>query len=113
MATLTEFREYFPELSGHADDAVERALIVAREMHGLRDKATLYCAAHLIAIDDGIPQPDGGQGEVIAESVGSQASRYMAMAESGRQTFFTTTSYGRVFLELELRSSYSVPIRIY
>lgn len=113
MATLTDFRGEFPELAAQDDAAVEQAIKSAQAIHSLRPLATLYCAAHLLVADDGVTQPDGGHGEVTGESVGQLSSSYMAQAERGRESFFTTTSYGRRFLVLEQRSAYPVSIRVY
>jgi len=113
LATLAEFRAQFPEFAGRADELVSRVLVTARALHGLRGLATLYCAAHLLELDDGTEQPDGGYGEVVSETVGGLSSRYKPMAEANRQVFFATTTYGRMFLALESRSAYGAPIRVY
>jgi len=113
MATLAEFREAFPELSARPDDAVVRALQVAQAIHCLRHIATLYCAAHLLVVADDIIQPDGGQAEATERGMGQLTTKYQAQAERGRESFFTTSSYGRQFLTLERRSSYAMSVRVY
>lgn len=98
------FTSTFPELSFTADE-ISNALDRAYEMHSRFPTAVLYLAAHLLVIgEEHTGKPDGGSGEVTAEtSVGSKRAEYAAMAESGREAFFTRTSYGRHFLALEKR----------
>jgi len=92
---------------------LKRRIRVAQALHSLRALATLYCAAHLLVIDDGIEQPDGGHGEVISQKVGELSTGYMPQSEEGRESFFATSSYGRTFLTLEKRSAYAMSVRVF
>ena len=107
--TVTSFRAQFPQ-STHFPDAteaqIESALEEACILHSLRELATLYLTAHLLAIDsEHTGKPDGGSGIVSMERIGPRTINYLNQIEgAGRKAFFASTSYGRRFLELEART---------
>ena len=106
--TLEDFRARFPELSSTADALVEVTIDDARDIHDRRSLATLYCAAHLIAlIPEQTGQVDGGSGVVASEGIGPQRVSYITQAtgdDNARKAFFATTFYGRRFLLEEGRN---------
>ena len=105
MATLSKFRTQFPEFAATVDADVERWLAEASSLHSVNDVATLWCAAHLLAlaIATGL-QPDEGAGEVKEETIGPKSLIFKTQAEAGWEVFFTRSSYGRHFLLLERRT---------
>lgn len=113
---LPAFRSAFPELSGRADADVSRMIDVAYQMSAVKTDATLYLAAHLLAIDaENTGGIDGGSGEIASEtSVGGKLATYKTMAEkSGLDVFYSRTSYGRMFLAMERRTARrGIPILI-
>ena len=102
---LAWFREEFPEFDDVADSAVNVWLGHAAEIHSLSETATLYLAAHLVALDgeDSVGQVDGGAGVITSETIGPKSATYMTQARSGDETFFARTQYGRLFLTIERR----------
>ena len=106
--TVDRFRQEFPEFAAeeHADAVVQRALNNAFEMHSLKALATLYLAAHLVAIgEEHTGQPDGGSGEIIEERTGPFTQKFTPQGgKDGKGAFYARTSYGRMFLELERRT---------
>ena len=105
--TASEFRASFPEFSesGYPDLLVERWIGVARRIHDLSTDGVGFVTAHLLALDrQDTSTPDGGRGEVTGESLGPKSLQYRTQADSGREVFFTRTSYGRLFLTLEKRT---------
>ncbi len=99
------FRKEFPEFSEVTDDAVQRWIERASEIHATSETATLYLAAHLVAVDREDSGVDDGAGVVVGESVGPKSVQYKTQAESGDQAFFARTKYGRLFLTLERRAT--------
>ena len=107
--TLSDFRTQFPEFpqATSPDENVNRVLAEAREIHCVSDLATLFCAAHLLALDQGPRGIGAGSGEATMKQAGPLRASYRTQAETGRQTFFTSSSYGRRYLVLEQRSARS------
>ena len=113
-ADRAAFRAQFPTAFPNATDAdIDGALAEAELLHSIRELATLYCAAHLLALDtenfdaldNRIDKPDGGSGIVTAETIGPRRIEYLSVAgASERDAFFASTTYGRRFLALERRS---------
>lgn len=101
---LPAFRTRFPEFTttAYPDAVVILALSDAITIFGACETAFLYLAAHLLSIrgEAGVTVAavDGGFGEVQSESIGSKSVSYKSMADKGRDTFYTTTAYGRQFL---------------
>ena len=116
MTTVTAFRDQFPKTRHfpEVDDAdIESALDEAKLIHSVRVLATLYCAAHLLALDQEyldaqgqpVTDPDGGAGVVVSEMIGPRRIDYITQAgDDERKAFFVTTTYGRRFLNLEART---------
>lgn len=107
MAPITrlDLTERFPEFKDLDGDVIGTAVREACGMVHVSKDATLHCAAHLLAIrEQETGTADGGSGEVIQEFMGPQQLYYQAMAEKGREVFFSTTRYGRQVLLLEARS---------
>ena len=103
-ATLAGFRSRFDEFSGTADGAVENALEEAKLIHDLLPLATLYLTAHLLTLNGQTTDGTAAGGEVSSESAGPLKVSYKTQAESGQDAFFTSTSYGQRYLQLERRT---------
>ena len=98
---VCDFQKRFTEFTNLGPASVRMYVEDAVSLHGLCDRAALYLAAHLYVLDrdqsgGGI---DDGLGEVSADSIGKKSAQYMTMAERGGDTFYTTTQYGRKYLE--------------
>ena len=104
---LTWFREEFPEFDDVIDQSVETWLGHAAEIHSLSKTATLYLAAHLVALDreESGQVVDHGAGVITSETIGPKSVTYMNQARSGDEVFFARTEYGRLFLTLERRAT--------
>ena len=110
---LAWFREEFPEFEDLSDQGVETWLDRAVEIHSLSDTATLYLAAHLVALDreESGEVVDHGAGVITSETIGPKSVTYMTQARSGDETFFARTQYGRLFLTIERRvTAFSVRV---
>ena len=106
-ANLNDFRAQFPEFSETEDDKVNFALSLAKQFNNKSKRLILYAAAHLLAgkyIEPSSPGMDGGAGELMKYALGPKAQEFKTMADDGSEVFFTTTSYGRIFLTLEKRN---------
>ncbi len=104
---LTEFREQFPEFSASSDAQVERVLAEATEIHNQSKRATLFLAAHLLKLDQQTSDGVESSPEKESASAGALSVSYKTQAETGREAFFTSTSYGKRFLTLEKRNARS------
>ena len=106
-ADASEWKQYFPEIdsSGLTDVYIIRRLDEAEEICGRGHKRKwFYLTAHLVTYlkdaMDGKSSTDGGTGEHTQETVGRMTVYLKTMADRGADTFYTTTSYGRVYLTL-------------
>ena len=103
---ILAFRELFPEFDGVSDTLLAIYYDQGLAIFSACNYAMLYLVAHLISIDqaNGISgngsggSIDGGNGENTSEKVGEIQVNMMAMAESGKETYFTSTPYGRRYL---------------
>ena len=113
--TPESFRAKFPEFTtdNYTDAAVARWIATARTIHDRSLEATGFLTAHLLTIANadgvlgGSPNvavPDGGAGEVRSETIGPKTIDYMTQARGDGEAFYTRTSYGRTFLEIERRN---------
>ena len=103
--TVAEFRDRFAEFDRIDDATISFLIPQAYEMSDVSREATLYCIAHLASLEgERIAKPDGGSGEVVSDALGPQSRSYMSLAESNRDVFFSTSTYGRRMLTLESRS---------
>ena len=104
--TVTEFRARFVGTFSDLSDALIGELIA--EAYGLSDTsrvATMYCIAHLAALESEVTgAPDGGSGVVASETIGPRKVEYKTQAMASRDVFFEQTSYGRSMLARESRS---------
>ena len=109
-ADLAGFRARFPEFESELDGAVDNVLEEALYIHARLPLATLFCAAHLMQLQK---DQTGGvlrAGEVAEERAGPLGATYTTQAESAipgggsREAFFTKTTYGQRFLNLEKRT---------
>ena len=109
---LLQFRLLFPEFAAVPDATVLLYLETASKIFNACKEATLYLGAHLIAIDQsnkigpGFPNPpgapiDGGGGELTSEKVGELQVTKKPMADTGLETYYTSTPYGRRYLALK------------
>ena len=106
--TATELKQAIPPFADREDAEVNRAIELAYQLSDVSRDATLYCAAHLLAISGEDGDADGGSGEVEQEGLGPQAVRYKTQARRNPDVFFTRTAYGRLFLTMESRSPKAV-----
>ena len=101
---LPQFRTLFPEFDSVPDATVEIYYNQALTIWGVCGNALLYLVAHLIALDqsNGIGTTgatvDGGNGEHTSEKIGDIEVALKTMADSGLETYYTSTPYGRRFL---------------
>ena len=114
-ATVADFRAQFPDPPFETvDDArISAVLTEALDIHDVNEMATLYCAAHLLALEaeqkdaQGNPrlEPDGGAGVIEKEKVGPTDISYITQAgDEVWRAFFATSAWGRRFLTLEDRT---------
>ena len=99
-ATRGAFRERFAEFASRSDADVDQARELALAIHTARPLATLYLMAHVLSLDPATSVA----GEVTMDWVGNVRAMYMAQAETGDESFFTRTEYGRRYLVLARRS---------
>ena len=105
---LTKFREQFPELSTTTDAVITRNETVAKSMVRGSEIQLLYAVAHLATVDD------GQGGEITETKIGSVSVKYRTPAKDVRDTFWTRTEYGRIYLELRSRdASTGIGVRVY
>jgi len=101
--TVVGFRDQFPEFARATDAQVGQALTASSFLSARPASALPFAAAHLLAIQlERTGEPDGGSGEVKSESLAGAAMGTMPMAESGSDTFWTTSPYGRMVLALRM-----------
>ena len=109
-ADLDGFRQRFPEFSEVENQPVENAVEEAALLHTALPLATLYCAAHLLALNKLQSDAVVSGGEIVSENSGPVGAQYVSQAEAmsagagSRDAFYTSTNYGRRFLALEKRS---------
>ena len=110
-ADAAAFRATFPEFNDgdYPDPAITGWITQAKALHDVSGWATLFLAAHLITIaradGAGIHELDGGDGEVSEETIGPKRVMYVTQAKKDGESFYTRSSYGRRFLELERRAA--------
>lgn len=94
---VATIRARFPEFAGKEDAEIEAAASAALEISAVSEDATLFLAAHLLALAaERTGDPDGGSGEVMTETTGGRSVSYATMAASaGAQVWWMTTPYGR------------------
>lgn len=112
--TVAEFRERFTSFSELSDSLISELIPLAYSLSDTSRQATLYCVAHLAALQSEIGStPDGGSGVVSSEQIGTDKVTYVNMAKEGRGVFFERTSYGRLMLAAEAttpKSRFSVRV---
>ena len=105
---LPTYRTEFPEHSGKSDDYILSRLSMAINIHSICEAATLYLAAHYVTIDTaaslgetdgGAPVDSGGLREVLSESGKSISSSYSEISTKPGDSPFTSTLYGRYYLQ--------------
>jgi len=117
---LILFRARFPEFDCVADSTVLIAINEALHIFALCDLPVIWLTAHLLAVDcdsgvgSGGASVDGGEGETTSESVGGVSASFKSMADTGADTFYTSTAYGRRFLALRKTTpGYAFSVRVY
>lgn len=120
---MQTFRTRFPEFpeSSLTDDQLTLYLGDALAIFRLCEKAVVYLTAHLITLDreSGVgtasgASVDGGDGELQSESVGGVSGSWRTMADNGKDTFFTTTAYGRKYITFRNACpAYAFRVRVY
>ena len=107
--TVAEFKEKFPEFGSTTDETVSTLITEAYEITDVARNATLYCIAHLAALEaETTAKLDGGSGVVKSETIGPRKIEYMTQAENEREAFFATSAYGRRVLRIESRTPSAV-----
>ena len=104
--TAAQVKARFSEFATTADDEITTAASTALRISAVDAEATLHLTAHLLSLRSGqTGKPDGGSGEVAKERIGDRDLEYVTLAAgAGREAFFSTSPYGRLFLILESRS---------
>ena len=116
---LEDFRAEFPEFNptDWTDASAIRALDTALDIHRLSPKATIYCAAHNMAVRKSeisgtdVGAVDGGSGLVNSKKLGEREVRFsqglqgLTSKDTQRRIEFARTSCGRTFLLLEDRAT--------
>ena len=107
MVTRASFRTLFPEFDSLSDNMVDAVIRTAKMMQTRNTLAQEWLTAHLLALVNGedgdeAGKPDGGMGEVTSETIGPLMRQYRTQAGllGGSDVFFTTTRYGRTFLQV-------------
>ena len=107
---LAGFRTQFPELpqATASDASVERALVEAKLIHGYRELAILYVAAHLVTTEALLSKGVTPASVITGESAGplkvTYGGRGFSQDRTAYEQFFMRTEYGRRFLMLEART---------
>jgi hypothetical protein len=108
---LPLFNTRFPEFSAVSSARITMYLNDALEIYALSATAVVYLAAHLLTLDNDSgagsigASLDGGEGEVQVESAGRVSATFITQARTGKESFFTTTAYGRKYLTFRKRFS--------
>ena len=120
---VLSFRTRFVEFDAAAvsDPLLNLYLEEALDVFDLCPRAVIFLAAHLIVLDQvsgvgvsGGASVDGGDGELISDKVGSVSGTYRSMADKGKDTFYTTSVYGRRYIVLRNAcSGYSFTVRVF
>ena len=95
---LADFRARFAQFDPISDETVQFAIDDAEVIAARTDRMWLFCAAHIVALEqDSTNEADGGQGEVTEEQIGERRVKYLSMARWGEATdvWLTQTIYGR------------------
>lgn len=110
---LTIFRERFSEFSDVNDKTLMIFIGDAVALSSLSDRAIVYLAAHLYVVDKGAHATvDSGANTVVSERTGKHAVTYAQQSERSADSFYETTKYGRMFLQLK-RQSHGFRVRVY
>jgi hypothetical protein len=120
---ISAFRELFPlpQFDWVSDALLGIYYDQALHIFSKCNYAMLYLVAHLLAIDnenniaegDSGAGMDGGNGENMQEKVGEIQVMMKTMADSGLDTYYTSTSYGRRYLAFKKACpSYAVSARV-
>ena len=121
-ATVTEFLSLLPEFavtdSGndriYPDTDIQGWLDAAQIFYNRRKQGMIYVAGHLIVLAKAErPGPGpavvdvGLQSNVESESIGPLSVRYRQEAREDHDAFFSRSTYGRMFIEMEKRSPWA------
>jgi len=117
---LIQFRAKFPEFDSVADSLVLETINEALHIFALCDLPVLWLTAHLLTVDadsgagSGGAPVDGGEGETTSESAGGVSASFKTQADTGSDTYYTSTAYGRRFLALRKTTpGYAFTVRVY
>ena len=123
----THLREEIPEFieADYPDYVVDRWIGVAREIHNLSTRATLYLTAHFLAsyatdpaARDVVSVQDGGVRQIKRIEEGPRETEYFPTASTNSEESryaeedYDQTEYGRIFVALEKRAT-SFSARVY
>lgn len=113
IPTLAETKSFLSDtgLDSTFDDdgQIERAMSTASGISSATQDAFFYLVAHLLVLEraeggTADPAPDGGSGEITSESAGRRSASYQMQARDASDVFFSTTYWGRTFLQLNRRA---------
>ena len=116
---LPKFRASFSELANKENADVLQALKLALQIHAVREDATLYLAAHLLAMaqDQKVNAAGtistGGGFITSMEQMAGQMVQYQNPDITMRSAVLGTSSYGKMFLVLEKGSIAAIGARVY
>ena len=91
--TVADFKAAFPDVSTD-DVAITAALAEAQDIFSATERGVFMLTAHLLTIIK-----DGFDQEATVERAGEQWVTLVSQAESGDESFYTSTTYGRRFLK--------------
>lgn len=108
--TFDEVKEHLAAVGladAFTDASIELMMRTAMGISFVTIDAYMFLVTHLLVVfkSEGGFTPDGGSGEVSSESGAGRAVSYMTLAETNRDTFFSMSYWGRMFLTMEKRSA--------
>ena len=108
--TVADFRAKFGEFNAVSDADVTEYIATAYLLSDVSREATFYTAAHLGSLDaaersaTAIAMADSRGGAIIEETFGPKKLKFLQQAMDSREVWFTSSTYGRLALQLEKRS---------
>jgi len=102
--TVADFRALFNEFAQTSDEQIERAIDTSYTIYALSKRALLFLVAHILTLETEEKKLDGGQGEVRVERIGKKQLEYITQASSAGESFYTTSFYGRIHIQLRKAS---------
>ena len=105
MPSPSDFKTRFPEFDSIDDPRVQvflddAALIVSANFRDYQDVATLYLAAHFLALSESTSSGDSSStAPVSSDGVDGVSTSYaVAQVESSHEQYLTSTQYGQRYI---------------